>query len=188
MKKLRGFLSVVLSVALVFCALPIVTIETDAASYSNGYTGAMAGDGKIYAEGLDVSAWQGSSLNFANIKNAGYSYVILRCGTTKGKDSCFETYYKNAKAVGLNVGAYYYSYATSTSAAATDASNCLSWISGKQFEYPIYFDYEDSSQSGLNTTTAANICYTFFNKLKAAGYLPGLYSMASWLNQSWVTT
>ena len=144
--------------------------------YENGYTGGMAGDGKIYAHGLDVSQWQGSSLSFTSIKNAGYDYVILRAGTSYGKDTCFETYYKNARAAGLDIGAYYYTYATSVSAAQTDANNMLSWISGKTFEYPIYFDYEDSCQNGLSTTTAKNICLTFCDAMAEAGYLTGVYT------------
>lgn len=144
--------------------------------YDNGYPGGMAGDGKIYAHGLDVSEWQGASLDFNAIKNAGYDYVILRAGTSYGKDKCFETYYTNARAAGLDIGTYYYTYATSVSAAQTDADNMLSWIKGKTFEYPVYFDYEDSSQDSLSTTTAKNICLTFCDAMAEAGYLAGVYT------------
>lgn len=184
MKLFKKTTSLLLSLILVLS----VVVPVNAASYSNGYIGAMAGEGRIYAEGLDISYWQQGDIDFADVKNAGYSYVILRCGSTKGKDSCFESFYSQAKAAGLDVGAYYYSYATTVAASETDANNCLSWISGKTFEYPIYFDYEDPSQSSLSTDLSTQICYTFLNKLKTAGYLPGLYSMASLLEQSWVTT
>ena len=144
--------------------------------YDSGYPGGMPGDGKIYAHGLDVSSWQGASLDFKAIKNAGYDFVILRAGTSYGKDTCFETYYKNARAAGLDIGTYYYTYATTTSAAQTDANNMLEWISGKTFEYPVYFDYEDPSQESLSNTTAKNICLTFLDTLAEAGYLVGLYT------------
>ncbi len=152
------------------------TIVSGANGYERGYRGGMPGDGVIYAHGLDLSSWQGSNLNFQNIKNAGYTYVILRAGTTYGKDSCFETYYQRAKAAGLNVGAYYYSYATTTAAAQTDANNMISWLSGKKFEYPIYFDYEDPSQDYLSQTASKNICLTFMDALANKGYLVGLYT------------
>ena len=151
------------------------TTNTTGKRYA-GYKGGMAGDGVVYAHGLDLSSWQGSNLNFQNIKNAGYSYVILRAGTTYGKDSCFETYYKRAKAAGLNVGAYYYSYATTVAGAQKDANNMISWISGKKFEYPIYFDYEDPSQDYLSKTTSKNICLKFMDMLANKGYLVGLYT------------
>ena len=150
--------------------------DTTQNGYTRGYAGGMAGDGKIYAHGLDVSAWQEEDLDFNMIKNAGYSYVILRAGTGKGKDSCFETYYTNAKKAGLNVGAYYYSYATTVAGAQTDASNMLTWIKGKTFEYPIYFDYEDASQDSLSSTTSKNICLTFCDAMANAGYLTGIYT------------
>lgn len=120
--------------------------------YDRGYAGGMAGSGEYKAFGLDVSSWQGASLDFNRIKNAGYDYVILRAGTTNGKDECFEIYYKNAKAAGLDVGAYYYSYATSVSAVKADMEDFLSYIDGKTYEYPIYFDYEDASQQALSSS------------------------------------
>jgi hypothetical protein len=171
------------------CLVPVLTAEVHAETgYDRGYVGGMAGHGKIYAHGLDVSAWQESGLDFQNFANAGYDYVILRCGTTYGKDKCFEEYYKSARAAGLDVGCYFYSYATSVSAAQTDANNMLSYIKGKVFEYPVYFDYEDPTQQNIGASDAAKICYAFMDKLKAAGYLVGMYSMSSWLNQSWITS
>ena len=181
--------SLVLSLVMVICLLPamgaVVKAET---GYDRGYRGGMAGDGKIYAHGLDVSAWQESGLNFKNFANAGYDYVILRCGTTYGKDKCFDEYYASAKAAGLDVGCYYYSYATSVAAAKSDARNMIDWMKGKVFEYPIYFDYEDPSQNSIGGSGAASICLAFMDMLKAEGYLVGLYSMSSWLKASWVTT
>ena len=144
--------------------------------YENGYTGGMAGDGRIYAHGLDVSKWQGASLDFTAIRNAGYDFVILRAGTTNGKDDCFETFYTNARAAGLDIGAYYYTYATTVSGARSDADNMLSWIKGKTFEYPVYFDYEDPSQDSLSADMAKNICLTFCDAMAQAGYLAGVYT------------
>ncbi len=163
------------------------TTTSGKTGYERGYDGGMAGTGTILTKGLDLSSWQEDNVNFSAIKAAGYTYVILRCGTTNGKDTYFETYYSQAKAAGLNVGAYYYVYATSESASYSDASNCLSWISGKTFEYPIYFDYEDSSQSGLSESTAIAISNAFMGTLEDAGYLVGMYSMASWIEQDWIT-
>ena len=126
--------------------------------YDRGYTGGMAGTGEYKAFGLDVSSWQGANLDFNMIKNAGYDYVILRAGTTYGKDEQFENYYVNAKAAGLDVGAYYFSYALDVATVTDDAQKMISYLAGKQFEYPIYFDYEDPSQESLSNTTATNIC------------------------------
>ncbi len=179
----------ILALALLLCALPRFPASVQAATgYDAGYSGGMAGDGAIFAHGLDVSAWQESGLNFQNFANAGYDYVILRCGTSYGKDKCFEEYYASAKAAGLDVGCYYYSYATSVSEAKEEAEEMMDWMGSKVFEYPIYFDYEDPSQSSISGTVAGNICRAFMDTLKDNGYLVGMYSMASWIEQDWVTT
>ena len=149
---------------------------TGTTGYDRGYTGGMAGSGEYKAFGLDVSSWQGSSLDFARIKNAGYDYVILRAGSTKGKDTEFENYYTKAKAAGLDVGAYYYSYATTVSAAEADADDFLSYIAGKKFEYPVYFDYEDETQQVLSASLSQQICLAFMDKVAAEGYLVGMYT------------
>ncbi len=175
----KKILSGLLTFAMVFAMLSAFSVDAYAATgYDRGYTGGRYGNstGKIYAEGLDISAWQGAYFNFNNVKNAGYDYVILRCGTTYGKDSYFEANYSKAKAAGLDVGVYYYSYATTVSGAVQDANKCLNWISGKKFEYPVYFDYEDPSQDYLSQTTARDINLTFLDMIAAKGYLAGMYT------------
>jgi len=166
-----------------------VTIEqtTGGGGYST-YNGGRGGSGNIVAYGVDVSEWQGSSFNFNALKNAGYNFVILRAGIVTRKDNCFETYYANAKAAGLNVGCYFYSYATTASEAAYEAERCLSYISGKTFEYPVYFDFEDASARGCD---AKGVCFAFLDRIAAAGYLAGLYGYAAWLDEDyngWVPT
>ena len=169
--------------------VPTLEKPADAATgYDRGYNQGMPGSGKIVAHGLDVSAWQDTGLNFQNFANAGYKYVILRCGTSVGKDSCFEEYYRSAKAAGLDVGCYFYSYATSTAQAQQEARNVLSWIKGKKFEYPVYFDFEDPTQIDLDYTLSGQICRGFMDILKDNGYLVGLYSMSWMLNRSWIDT
>ena len=159
--------------------------------YDAGYTGGMAGSGSIVAYGIDVSEHQGTGFNFQNLKNSGYSYVILRCGFVTRKDYRFEEYYAAAKAAGLNVGVYFYSYASTPEEASYEADRCLSYIQGKKFEYPVYFDFEDGSARSYNGALAQQICNAFLSKIEAAGYLPGLYGYASWLDPNygaWVPT
>lgn len=154
----------------------------------DGYQGGRGGSGNIMAYGVDVSEHQGVGFNFQAIKNAGYSFVILRCGFVSRKDYRFEEYYAAAKAAGLNVGAYFYSYAENASEASYEADQCLSYIAGKTFEYPIYFDFEDAIARNCD---ARSVCLTFLDKVAAQGYLVGLYGYASWLDEDyngWVPT
>ena len=192
-KKFARMISLLLVLVTVLSCIPALSLIASAESgYDRGYKGGAAGTGKVLAHGLDVSKWQGDNINFKDIKNAGYSFVILRCGSGNGngKDIRFEQYYKAARAAGLNIGAYFYSYASNTTIARNEANNCLSYIKGKKFEYPIYYDFEDKKSNSGNSNTAFNICRAFMDTVSNEGYLVGMYASAGWMDPnksgSWV--
>ena len=152
--------------------------------YERGYKGGTAGDGVIYAQGIDVSKWNEKDgdytdvdFNFKVAKAAGIDFAIIRAGSTKtGLDPMFEKYYAAAREAGLDVGAYFYTYATDTAGARADAEKCLSYIKGKTFEYPVYFDYEDSSQDSLSMEESKSLNMTFMTIMANEGYLSGMYT------------
>ncbi len=130
---------------------------------------------------LDVSTWQGS-IDFNKVKSAGYNYVIIRAGYGKEKsqkDNMFEINYKNAKAAGLKVGAYWFSYAMSPSTATAEADACLSCIKGKKFELPVYYDMEYQPAMSTSNSNYTKMAVNFCNKLKSNGFKSGVYSSAS---------
>jgi len=137
-------------------------------------------------QGLDISACQGSNVDFAKIKAAGYKFVILRVNEwskvmkANVKDSCFESFYKKAKAAGLDVGAYFFTYANTVDYVAKEAALCIEWIKGKQFEYPIYFDLEREQQFNQGRYFCDNAVKTFCNALEKAGYFAGVYCSTFW--------
>lgn len=138
--------------------------------------------------GIDVSQWQGD-IDFEKVKAAGIDFVIIRAGYGRSisqKDPYFEQNYKNAKAAGLNVGAYWYSYAVSATDAKAEATACAAVIEGKQFEYPIYFDLEEQSQFAKGAMFCSSLVRAFCDTLNAAGYYSGLYISRSPL-QSYIT-
>lgn len=140
--------------------------------------------------GVDVSQWQGSEIDFKKVKAAGVKFVIIRAGFGKyssQKDPTFEDNYKKAKAAGLNVGAYWYSYAKTLDDAKEEAAACISVIKGKTFEMPIYFDLENQSQFVKGKTFCSNAVKTFCNALETAGYWAGLYISRSPL-QNYITS
>lgn len=142
-------------------------------------------------KGIDISAWQGkvSKANFEKAKADGIKFVILRLGYTGSStkkptiDSVFENNYKNAIAAGLPVGVYFYSLATNNTMAKAEADFCIKNLKGKKLSYPVYLDVEDPQyQARYNKATLANVCNTFCNAIKAAGYKPGVYASLSWFN------
>lgn len=127
--------------------------------------------------GMDVSVYQGN-IDWSKVKESGIDYVILRVGTGKGKDANFEQNYLDAKEAGLDVGCYYYyTYASDVSEAETDARTVLSWIEGKQLEYPVYYDIE--SEKSQNAAT--DIYFAFADILQQNDWYVGLYCNENWL-------
>lgn len=132
---------------------------------------------------IDVSTWQGN-IDWSEVKADGVQGAIIRAGFGKvasQKDNKFERNYTNAKAVGMPIGAYWYSYATSVADAKKEAEVCLSILKGKQFEYPIYYDLEDPSMTGCGKSVLTQIATTFCETLESAGYYVGIYSNPNWL-------
>jgi GH25 family lysozyme M1 (1,4-beta-N-acetylmuramidase) len=136
---------------------------------------------------LDVSTWQGT-IDFNKVKADGYDYVIIRAGygrETYQKDTRFETNYANAKAAGLKVGAYWFSYAMSADEALIEADACLYCLGDKSFDLPVYYDMEyQPALQQLSSTEYTNMAVNFCEKIKAAGYKPGVYASASVFDSS----
>lgn len=135
-------------------------------------------------KGIDVSKWQGD-VDFAKVRAAGYEFVIINAGYGRyisQKDKYFEDNYKKARAAGLGVGAYWYSYAVNASEAKQEAKVFLQAVKGKVFDYPLCYDIEDSSQAKLSNTVIGDMINGFCGHLESKGYYAALYSYANFLN------
>lgn len=133
---------------------------------------------------LDVSEWQGT-IDWKKVVSAGYTYAILRAGfgrTDTQKDKNFENNYKNAKAAGVKLGVYWYSYAVDKADAQKEAKACLSVIKGKSFELPVFYDLEDSSMVKLGKTKLTEIAKAFCDAVIKGGFRAGVYSNPNWFN------
>ncbi len=134
--------------------------------------------------GIDVSKWQGN-IDWNRVKASGVDFAILRAGygsVSSQKDVTFEDNYQNAKAAGIPVGAYHYSYAKDIAGAKKEAQTFLEWIKGKQFEYPVVFDIEESATYNLGRNTVSEIIKTFCSIVEAAGYYVSVYTNKNWLD------
>ena len=128
-------------------------------------------------KGIDISVWQGK-IDWSEVaKDENVKFAILRAGYgmyASQKDDRFEEYYAGCKRYNIPVGAYWFSYATTKEEAIQEAKACIECIKGKQFEYPILFDIEHSSQT--SKAVADVIIPAFCDTLKAAGYYVGIYT------------
>lgn len=138
--------------------------------------------------GIDISTYQGG-INLVTAKAEGVKFALLRAGFTgygngvsKSVDNQFENHYRNAKANGLGVGAYWFSRATTYENGKAEAeymyNNCLK---GKQFEYPIAIDVEDSYyQAKAGRQAVTNAIKGFCEYLEAKGYYVCIYANSNW--------
>lgn len=134
-------------------------------------------------KGIDISRHQGV-IDWGRVKNDGIEFAILRAGYGKSisqKDERFERNYTGCIGNDIHVGAYWYSYAVTEEEAQLEAEACLRSIAGKKFAYPIYFDIEDKTQSGLSRQQLEAITATFCERLERAGYWVGIYSYKAFL-------
>lgn len=127
---------------------------------------------------FDISTWQGG-INYQGIRNRA-NYCILRAGFSTTKDNQFENHYANLQ--GLNLGAYWYSYASSVDEARAEARKFLEVIGDKKFTLPLFLDMEDSSIRGLGRNTLNDIVRAFGEVIENGGYYFGVYTNLDWYN------
>lgn len=131
----------------------------------------------MQSRGIDISHWQGN-INF-NLLKSEIDFMIIKAGgsdKTFYKDKMFETYYKEAKAHNIPVGAYYFvgSKCISYADGVADAKRFIELLKGKQFEYPVYIDIETTNpaQKAGATDAVVGFCET----MESAGYYVGIYA------------
>ncbi len=136
------------------------------------------------SKGIDVSRYQGE-IDWKKVKASGVQFAMLRAGYGRfdaQKDAQFERNYKEAKAVGIPVGAYLYSYAKSVEDARNEAKVFLQWVKGKQFAYPLAFDVEEAEQAQKGKQFVSDIIRAFCETVEQAGYYVCIYANKYWLD------
>ena len=138
---------------------------------------------KNLLKGIDVSYAQGV-IDWEKVKASGLvDFAILRAGygkETSQIDDQFSRNYTACKQLGISVGVYWYSYATTVDEAEQEAKVCLQTIQGKQFEYPVAFDIEEARC----LPQADALCQAFCSVLEAAGYYMAIYTFKSALENN----
>ena len=139
-------------------------------------------------KGIDVSKWQGE-IDWAKVKAAGVKFAMIRLGygsadgASCGLDGWFERNVANAVKAGVEVGCYFYSYATSVAAAKKEADFVVSVLQKYKgvFTYPVAFDLEDKTQQSLGQTVLTDMVIAFGDTIEKAGFYCSLYSNLDWL-------
>lgn len=137
---------------------------------------------------IDVSRYQGA-IDWAQVAAAGYKGAMLKTVSTNHKlskradglyiDPTFETNYRNAKAAGLDVGVYYYTYATSKAMADAELSLLADALRGKTLEMPVAVDVEDNKFRVLGKQALTDLTAYALKKVEDMGFYAQLYTYTS---------
>nr|DAZ44997.1 MAG TPA: hypothetical protein [Caudoviricetes sp.] len=137
---------------------------------------------------IDVSRYQGKITldGWRKVKAAGYKGVMLKTVSTNRKlskradglyiDPTFETNYRNARAAGLDVGVYYYTYATSEAMADAELALVREAVRGKELTMPVCVDVEENRLKKLSTLDLTNVVAYALEKVEAMGFYAQLYT------------
>ncbi len=149
-------------------------------------------DGRSF--GIDVSTWQGD-INFDAVKAAGCEFVIIRIGYSEdGKvtlDDKFEQNYNNARAAGIPVGVYLYSYDNTEEKVRKSADWIIEKLGEDKPDLPVVFDWEDFGRFQtyeMSFTDLNNMYDAFADELAGSGLDCMLYGNLNSLEKVWQYT
>lgn len=134
---------------------------------------------------IDVSRYQGE-IDWAQVAAAGYKGAMLKTVSTNRKlskradglyiDPTFETNYRNAKAAGLDVGVYYYTYATSEAMANAELALVRQAVYGKELTLPVAVDVEENKLRPMSTLDLTNLTAYALEQVEKMGFYAQLYT------------
>ena len=139
-------------------------------------------------KGVDVSEFNGD-VSFKTIKNAGFDWVMIRCGygddMTSQDDEYFATNVAKAEALGMPWGVYLFSYACSEEEAKSELAHIDRLLKqearkGHYPTLPIALDIEPSNyvsnNGGWNRSNLTRVSTIVLDGLENLGYYPMIYT------------
>ena len=137
---------------------------------------------------LDVSRYQGE-INWAEVATAGYKGAMLKTVSTNHKlskradglyiDPTFERNYAGARAAGLDVGVYYYTYATNKDMVNAELALLRQAVYGKELTLPVAVDVEDNRLGNLDKQSLTDLTAYALHEVEQLGFYAQLYTYTS---------
>ena len=167
---------------------PVSTVDTQSAA-PPGWGGPLP------YRYIDVSRYQGKITldGWRKVKAAGYKGVMLKTVSTNLKmskradglyiDPTFERNYAGARAAGLDVGVYYYTYATSEAMADAELALVRKAVRGKELTMPLAVDVEESKLKPMSTIDLTNLTAYALEQVEKMGFYAQLYTYTGYSKQ-----
>ena len=141
----------------------------------------------IKRKGIDVSYAQGD-IDWKKVADSGVEFAIIRAGRGRaGKDNkmkeddYFRQNIKGAQENGIDVGVYFYSYATSVAEAKEEARFYVEILKDCKIQYPVCLDMEEEFQGKIGKKKLTQMIEAFFEILMENNYFPMFYSYKGWI-------
>ncbi|MCR4780713.1 MAG: glycoside hydrolase family 25 protein [Ruminiclostridium sp.] len=158
--------------------------------YNNMTVDILIDEPDVERRGIDVSWAQGEYIDWEKVAASGIDFVIIRAGrgragedNTLAEDKYFRRNIEEAQKYGIDVGVYFYSYATTVAEAEEEARFFVEIIDGYRIQYPVILDLEETFQGKIGKKKLTNMIDAFFSILMENNYFPMLYSYKSWIEQ-----
>lgn len=126
---------------------------------------------------IDVSSWQGV-IDWNKVKADGVVGAIVRYGDGDIIDNKFQRNMRECKRLGIHVGSYIFSRATTRAMARDEANRIISACAPYGCDLPIYIDCEWNGQASV----ANSICDEFIAVCNERGVKGGIYANLNWFN------
>ena len=109
--------------------------------------------------GIDVSEWQ-DTINWSKVKNDNVDFAFVRISYGLNHlDKTYDYNMKQTEKVGLPVGTYVYSLATTTQQAMKEAQLAIKKMDGYKVSYPVVFDIEYEKMRSLSASQQLRFFY-----------------------------
>lgn len=132
--------------------------------------------------GIDVSEYQGE-IDWDAVRDAGVEFVFVRVGLRSARDGIIREDQRaienltGAREAGLEVGAYFFSQASTKTEAREEADFLLNLLQEQELDLPVAFNWEtvEGITYDITKEKVTTITKTFCDRIEAAGYESMVY-------------
>ncbi|MFI3173214.1 MAG: GH25 family lysozyme [Eubacteriales bacterium] len=139
--------------------------------------------------GIDVSHYQGN-IDWEKVAGAGIEFAMIRVGVRSSssgeieEDECARYNLQEAIANGIQVGAYFFSSATTEEEVLEEVTFLCDILDGYGITYPVAFncenyDSENSRQYGMSVEERTSLANYFLEEVENRGYVGMFYASKS---------
>lgn len=133
-------------------------------------------------KGIDIS--RHNTINsFPALKTQGIEFCVVRAGYGTITDPKFKAHITSAKAAGMLVGVYWFSYALDPVDAKWEAECCIKALAGEKLDLPVFYDFEYDTERYANQhktqytpKSRTDIIDAFCTEITRRGYTAGVYT------------